>query len=222
MNALTLLNSSVTMTSREIAELTGSRHDNVMTSISRLMEKGVISNPALQDFEEINNLSLPVTRQQFLFSGPDGKRDSIVVVAQLSPEFTGRLVDRWQELESSLVAPARKPVSDPRTAAMIEALYRLDEVEQQQQAMAAQIETTTRALEQIQTAINYFTIVGWHSYKRVPYELTLSLAASRGKEATAYCKNNLIEMGTTPDARFGRVNTYPEWVLDKLFSGEQA
>jgi phage regulator Rha-like protein len=28
------------------------------------------------------------------------KRDSYVVVAQLSPEFTARLVDRWQELEN--------------------------------------------------------------------------------------------------------------------------
>lgn len=31
--------------------------------------------------------------------GEQGKRDSIVVVAQLCPEFTARLVDRWQELE---------------------------------------------------------------------------------------------------------------------------
>jgi anti-repressor protein len=28
-----------------------------------------------------------------------GKRDSYVIVAQLSPQFTARLVDRWQELE---------------------------------------------------------------------------------------------------------------------------
>jgi hypothetical protein len=28
------------------------------------------------------------------------KRDSYVIVAQLCPEFTARLVDRWQELES--------------------------------------------------------------------------------------------------------------------------
>ena len=31
------------------------------------------------------------------------KRDSIVVVAQLSPEFTARLVDRWRELEEAAV-----------------------------------------------------------------------------------------------------------------------
>ncbi len=31
------------------------------------------------------------------------KRDSLIVVAQLCPEFTARIVDRWQELEAQLV-----------------------------------------------------------------------------------------------------------------------
>lgn len=88
------------MTSRDISALVGSRHDNVKVSIDRLIERGVISNTALQVFEEINNLGLPVRREQYVFSGEQGKRDSIVVVAQLSPEFTARLVDRWQELEA--------------------------------------------------------------------------------------------------------------------------
>lgn len=37
----------------------------------------------------------------YLFRGEKGKRDSIIVVAQLSPEFTARLVDRWNELEAA-------------------------------------------------------------------------------------------------------------------------
>jgi hypothetical protein len=40
-----------------------------------------------------------VVPKHYRFTGEQGKRDSIVVVAQLSPEFTARLVDRWQELE---------------------------------------------------------------------------------------------------------------------------
>ena len=34
-----------------------------------------------------------------------GKRDSYVIVAQLSPVFTARLVDRWQELEEQASKP---------------------------------------------------------------------------------------------------------------------
>lgn len=36
-----------------------------------------------------------VSEKHYLIS----KRDSYIIVAQLSPEFTARLVDRWQELE---------------------------------------------------------------------------------------------------------------------------
>lgn len=47
-----------------------------------------------------------------------GKRDSYVVVAQLSPEFTARLVDRWQELEEQVTSTSIIPdFSNPAIAA---------------------------------------------------------------------------------------------------------
>jgi phage regulator Rha-like protein len=42
------------------------------------------------------------------------KRDSYVVVAQLSPEFTARLVDRWQELEAQAAVPRLDDLSTLR------------------------------------------------------------------------------------------------------------
>ncbi|PHM53451.1 DNA-binding protein [Xenorhabdus hominickii] len=91
---------AVTMSSIEIAELVDSRHDNVKRAIERLAKRGVITSPPL---EEKPTVGRPVTC--FMFSGEQGKRDSIIVVAQLSPEFTARLVDRWQELENKLSQP---------------------------------------------------------------------------------------------------------------------
>ncbi|EPT6928576.1 phage antirepressor KilAC domain-containing protein [Cronobacter turicensis] len=82
------------MSSREIASLVGSRHTDVCTAIERLMKKSVIEGYT----------ALPYTHPQ---NGQEyhhcqvNKRDSYVIVAQLCPEFTARLVDRWQELESS-------------------------------------------------------------------------------------------------------------------------
>ncbi len=98
-----LINNTASMTSLEIAELVNSRHDNVRVSIERLAKRGIIVLPAMQVSETINNLGLPQESSHYLFTGEQGKRDSIVVVAQLSPEFTARLVDRWQELEQQLV-----------------------------------------------------------------------------------------------------------------------
>ena len=118
MNITTLpMNNTITMTSREIAELVDSRHDNVRTSIERLAQNGVIRLPSVQISEIINNLGLPQKVSEYVFTGEQGKRDSIVVVAQLSPEFTARLVDRWQELEAALAKPALPDFSNPAAAA---------------------------------------------------------------------------------------------------------
>jgi phage antirepressor YoqD-like protein len=102
MNSLVLGTPGATITSREIAELVDSRHPDVVRSIDRLVKAGVIIRPPTAFSDEINNLGLAVKREHYVFSGEQGKRDSIVVVAQLSPQFTARLVDRWQELETKV------------------------------------------------------------------------------------------------------------------------
>lgn len=82
----------LTMSSREIAELVGSRHDAVRKSAERLAADQILTSPlATSDFEHRGNVY-----QEYRFN----KRDSLVLVARLSPEFTARIVDRWQELES--------------------------------------------------------------------------------------------------------------------------
>ena len=103
MNSLAIVSNTVTMTSLEIAELVESRHDSVKRTIERLIQAGVIAKPPLVDGVRSANGVVP---QHYEFAGERGKRDSIVVVAQLSPEFTARLVDRWQALEAGRAAPA--------------------------------------------------------------------------------------------------------------------
>lgn len=93
---------AVTMSSQEIADLVGSRHDKVKQSIDRLVERGVISQPPVGDGPKAGN---GVVVQEYLVN----KRDSFVVVAQLSPEFTGALVDRWQELEGQVRQQSQAP-----------------------------------------------------------------------------------------------------------------
>ena len=93
---LPVLNSEQKMSSREIAELVESRHDSVKRSIETLRDKGIIQHPQSVGYEIINGLGITTYGKEYLIC----KRDSYIIVAQLSPEFTARLVDRWQELES--------------------------------------------------------------------------------------------------------------------------
>lgn len=103
-----------TMTSQEIADLVGSRHDNVKRTIDTLAASGVITFPQT---EEKPTGGRPVTL--YVFTGERGKRDSIIVVAQLCPEFTARLVDRWQELELRLQVAAAAGLSDQVNASLL-------------------------------------------------------------------------------------------------------
>jgi phage antirepressor YoqD-like protein len=101
------------MSSQEIADLVGTRHDSVKRTVERLVGKGVIQIPPMVEKPTGGRPSA-----EYVFSGEKGKRDSIVVVAQLSPEFTATLVDRWQELEERDARPAFDYVAalnDPRT-----------------------------------------------------------------------------------------------------------
>jgi len=105
-----ILNNSKTMSSREIAELVEKRHDNVKRTIESLVSSCVISKPQIEDGGKAAN---GVIEQLYMLD----KRSSLIVVAQLSPEFTARIVDRWQELEEkqSLSIPN---FADPAAAAI--------------------------------------------------------------------------------------------------------
>lgn len=116
----------VTMTSREIADLVELRHDNVKRTIESLAERGAITLP--QSEEVSNDGPGPKTIAVYRV----GKRDSYVIVAQLSPEFTARLVDRWQELEEA----ARNPIA---AMSRVELLKLALDSEEQRQALQLQV-----------------------------------------------------------------------------------
>ena len=122
---------AMAMSSQEIADLVESRHDSVKRTIERLANQGVIAQPPLVDVQETGGNNRTYTTQVCVFSGEQGKRDSIIVVAQLSPEFTARLVDRWQELESQMRVPGTF------AEALRLAAEQAERIEQQQAALIA-------------------------------------------------------------------------------------
>lgn len=87
---------NIKMDHLEIANLVHKRPDNVKRTIESLVDANIIAHPQIEDGIKSANGVIP---KVYVFLGEQGKRDSIVVVAQLCPEFTARLVDRWQELE---------------------------------------------------------------------------------------------------------------------------
>lgn len=146
------------MTSKEISDLLGSRHDKVKQSIERLASRGVIELPPLREVVNKQALSANNKAKVYIFEGEGGKRDSYVVVAQLSPEFTARLVDRWQELENQHY-PQLPNFNDPVAAARAWA----DAKEAEQQALA-QLESAKPAVAFVE---KYVTTTGNKGFRAV-------------------------------------------------------
>ncbi len=127
----------LTMSSREIAELTGSRHDKVKQSIERMVARGVISQPPMGEVKVQRE-----RREETVGVYNLCKRDSLIVVAQLCPEFTARIVDRWQELEAKAQSNAimLPDFTNPALAARAWA----DQVEARMRAEATKAEIGSR------------------------------------------------------------------------------
>ncbi|HAG6591294.1 Rha family transcriptional regulator [Escherichia coli] len=133
----TIFTDKASMTSIEIAELVGSRHDSVKRAIERIAERCVTQLPPMVEVENKQSLSPNKYTKAYIFEGEQGKRDSIIVVAQLCPEFTARLVDRWRELEEQI----RRPMSQIEMVA----------------AMALEAVRQQRRLEQVEEKVTHVT-----------------------------------------------------------------
>jgi len=186
MNMMTQFNhNQQSMTSLDISELCQKRHDNVKRLIDNLINQQVIAHPQIEVVQkEANSRNYNV--EVYVFSGEQGKLDSITVVAQLCPEFTAALVKRWYDLEN------QNAVQLPQTFA--EAL----------QLAADQ----ARQLELAAPKVQYFD--------RVADTKNLLNASQVGKKvgmSAVKLNQYLADMGVYDRRIAGR--TFAQWFIDK-------
>ena len=115
--------SALTISSREITKLVNSRHSDVCKSIETLISKGVIGGYQPKPYTHPQNGQ--IYYEYFL-----NKRDTYILVAQFSPEFTAAVIDRWQELENQQNPTALLPQN------YLQALEQLVASEKEKQALA--------------------------------------------------------------------------------------
>ncbi len=126
------VNDSMTMSSREIADLTGKRHDNVRADIQKMGEELSLT---FQDKPEHSG-GRPVMAYHL------GKRECLILISGYSLELRARIIDRWQELEQAAARPAFViPQSLP------EALRLAAELAEQKQALEMKVAQDAPAVE---------------------------------------------------------------------------
>ena len=92
-----LISSEVkTMSSREIATLTGKEHKNVLADIRKTLEDAGINSAEFSAFYVDQQL---IQRPEFLLP----KRECDLVISGYSVKYRLAIIDRWQELESQQI-----------------------------------------------------------------------------------------------------------------------
>lgn len=197
--ALNTNNQIASMTSQEIADLVQARHDNVKTSIERLIASAVIVQPAMKDEQTFDALGRSRTTQVYVFEGEQGKRDSTIVVAQLSPQFTAKLVDRWIELEQAT------QIKLPSTYK--EALLALVVAEEEKEQLALQVVEQQQVIEHQQPTVDAYELLAGKKGSMCFQDAYKFLGGMKQKEM----KEWMVAKGWIYIDRFNRVsasNTY--------------
>lgn len=135
-----------TMSSREIAELTGKRHDHVMRDIREMLVQ-LHGEDGLPRFgaSYINAQN----KQQPCFNLP--KRESLILVSGYSVELRAKIIDRWAELEQQVATFDPVAVlNDP--SAMRGILLSYTEKVLALEAVNAELTPKAEALDRIATA----------------------------------------------------------------------
>jgi phage regulator Rha-like protein len=214
-NMRTLINTtpSQTMTSKQIADVVDSRHDSVKRTVDRLAEKGVISQPPMVDGEKSAN---GVIEKLYMVN----ERDSYVVVAQLCPEYTAKLVDYWMATKNQIVQPLALPLTYK------EALLALVQAEEDKERLAIErdhaiatkaeignrreataMATASHAVRKANTlqaelgrCKSHATIIAIENATRAEYQW---------QPLKKWCKDRAIKPIEVVDPRWGKVKSWP-------------
>lgn len=167
------------MTSLEIAELVDKRYDNVKRTIETMIESGIIQSPQIEVIKNHQNRGVEV----YKFIGEQGKRDSTIVVAQLSPQFTAKLVDRWIELENQAKPQFQLPTT------FSQALLLAAKLEEEKEQLALQVAQQQQVIEVIQPKADVYDIIS-NSENTYTIRVAAKLLKKRPKDLTDWLLDN--------------------------------
>lgn len=134
-----------TMSSVEIAELTGKRHDHVMTDIDKMLSELEIQSPEFSGEQTFAN-----NRKRKIYNLP--KRECLILVSGYSIQLRTKIIDRWQELESQAQPPS---TLNPTNMSRLQLLEMAMQAEQERLALEQQVQDMqpdVQAIERIAKA----------------------------------------------------------------------
>ena len=214
----TLINAtpSQTMTSKQIAVVVEKRHDNVKRTIENLADQAVIVRPQIEDEQFKDSMGRNRTESVYVVN----ERDSYIIVAQLCPEYTAKLVDYWMATKNQVVQPVTLPLTYK------EALLALVQAEEDKELLAIErdhaiatkaeignrreataMATASHAVRKANTlqaelgrCKSHATIIAIENATRDQYQW---------QPLKKWCKDRAIKPIEVVDPRWGKVKSWP-------------
>ena len=207
-NLVTMSSQQETMSSREIAELTGKRHDNVLRDIREQLFTGLygcnfndsrISYPLIQGLTVVTDDHTKRTAEILL-----DREHTLTLITGYDVKSRHTINKRWLELETK-----QRPMSVMEM--IIASATQLIALEQEQERQARELKELKA---QVSGSYGFCTVQGYANVTGL--KLTSTQGAKFGKAASALSRKLGIQIGSVPDAKYGKVNTYHEDVLKEI------
>lgn len=198
-----LSNTNQTMSSREIADMTGKRHQDIMRAIRNMEDAWVKINGcnfALVEYTDAKGQKRPEYQLT--------KKESLYIATKFNDEARAILINRWEELELA---------NQPKQLSTLDFLQHQLNMMKEQEIRVSQVENKVALLEaKTTTRPDYFTVAGFWSLQGST--INVHQAAAIGRKAVSICNKEGLMMDTIPDPRFGKVRLYPTEVLSRIFN----
>ena len=197
------------LNSREVAEMVGKDHSNLIKDIRRYTDYlNEVNFNSVEYFKEDTYMDAKgETRICYLISKKGCEFIAHKLTGQKGAEFTAKYIERFHEMQDKLQNPMTElEALQMAVNRMVEQERRLRSVEDRIDMIEAK--TTTSPNE-------YFTIAGFASIRK--QKIDVNKACFLGRKAARLSKEWDYDIGKTSDPRYGTVNTYHVDILNRVF-----
>ena len=195
------------LNSREVAEMVGKDHSDLLKDIRRYQEYLTEGNFPLSEYfkEDTYKDSTGRTLNCYLVSKKGCEFIAHKMTGQKGAIFTAKYIERFHEMQDALQPKSQLEILQMSINQLVEQERRLNSVENRLDMIEAKT---------ITSPVDYYTIAGFASVRK--QKIDVCTANMLGRKATKLSKEYGYDIGKVSDPRYGTVNTYHVDILNKV------
>lgn len=196
------------LNSREVAEMVGKDHSDLLKDIRRYTEYLNEGNFPLVEYfkEDTYKDAKGETRNCYMISKKGCEFIAHKMTGQKGAIFTAKYIERFHEMQDALQKPMTQlEIMQMSINQLVEQERRMNELENRLDMIEAKNQTVPN---------EYFTIAGFATIRK--QKVDIALANLLGRKASKLSREYGYEIGKVSDPRYGTVNTYHVDILNKV------